>query len=99
MTNGTNAVEMTPDQRLKEVATILGRGYLRMKKRNACLSGAPAESPDDGDVDGSEPPSPACEESSTGGEKGLDSSASRSNHAQHVNATREERGESGWSRR
>jgi hypothetical protein len=82
MTNSGNPVEMSPDERLKEVATILARGYLRYKKRTACFAGAPAESSEEPDVHGAEPPSLACEESSPLAEKGLDSSANRSNHSQ-----------------
>ena len=65
-------------ERLKEVATILARGYLRLKKRNACLANPPMEAPGETDVHGSEPPSLACEESSPLTKKGLDSSANRS---------------------
>jgi len=82
MTNSGNPVEMSPNERLKEVATILARGYLRLKKWNACPAGAPVESPEEPDVHGSEPPSLACEESSPLTGKGLDSSANRSNHSQ-----------------
>jgi hypothetical protein len=89
MTNSGNPAEMSPEERLKEVATILARGYLRLKKRNACLASASVESLEEPDVQGSEPPSLPCEESSPRGEKRLDSSANRSNHSQHVNATRE----------
>jgi len=82
MTNSTNPVEMSPDERLKEVATILARGYLRMKRRNASLANRPAGTPAEPDVHGSETPSLACEESSPEAKKGLDSSANRSNHSQ-----------------
>jgi len=82
MPNSGNPVEMSPDQRLKEVATILARGYLRYKKRTTCFASTPVEAQEESDVHGSQPPSLACEESSPLTEKGLDSSANRSNHSQ-----------------
>ena len=78
MPNSGNPVEMSPDERLKEIAAILARGYLRYKKRTTCFASTPLEAQVESDVYGSEPPSLACEESSPLTEKGLDSSANRS---------------------
>ena len=89
MTNNGNPVEMSPDERLKEIAAILARGYLRYKKRTTCFASTPVEAQEESDVHGSQPPSLSCEESSPEAQKGLDSSANRSNHSQHVNATGE----------
>jgi hypothetical protein len=41
--------EMTPEERFKEVAAILAKGLLRMKKRTAGITGPSLEAPNEPD--------------------------------------------------
>jgi hypothetical protein len=60
--------EMTPEQRLAEIAAILAAGYLRVRRGNAQLAPADSSPLTEKPLDSSGGPLPLCVEGLTDGE-------------------------------
>ncbi len=61
--------KMTPEERFREVAAILAKGFLRMKRDPACFTGEPSEETDQAHSDAQDLSEPMREISSPSTEK------------------------------